>query len=567
MALEQQKVWEIVGHALTQKMDIPEFQRPFVWEPDQVKLLAESLYLEYPIGTFLLWDSSEYNEAKAAQGFDTALWVVDGQQRTTALCLLLGQKPYWWQDATNWNETLRRYDVLVNVMPPTKGSVEFALHSPERRADHRWVSIRDILRKDKVEALTPLAQELVEQVSGESAKLLEIFGDVHANLQGLWKIRDSQIPIIKISHEVEDVAEIFARLNREGTLIREADVILAVAAARNRGWVREQYLPFQQELEDRGWDLEAGVFIRTMTGISRGRARLKEVPKEFWSPPQFAKVWQQAKETISETLKRLAEFGILSTDIIPSKNSLIPLFAAHHQWKGTKDYRFENVFRWFLLANRDGRYTGAATTTLDEDCQAISRALNFDSAVETLIRRLRISPTFEAQEFLSRFDRAAGNRFLRLILYLVLYKREARDWLDGTRLGYDRSGIAVTGGFRPHWHHIFPRSMLRNAGIPDEEIHPFGNITVMNEATNVRRLSSKFPSRYIDEFIIPAERLSPHVIPKPFLDAAQQGAAAIEAQWNISNYRDFSATRAAELANAANAFLDELKGEPHTKTS
>ncbi|MCS6927839.1 MAG: DUF262 domain-containing protein, partial [Candidatus Binatia bacterium] len=115
MAIEQLKVKEIVRQAVSKNVDIPEFQREFVWDPEQVKKLAESLYRDYPIGSFLLWDSSEYQEAKSAQGSQASLWIVDGQQRTTALCLLLGQKPYWWSDARSWNEALSRYDVLVNL--------------------------------------------------------------------------------------------------------------------------------------------------------------------------------------------------------------------------------------------------------------------------------------------------------------------------------------------------------------------------------------------------------------------------------------------------------------------
>ncbi|MDW8012708.1 MAG: hypothetical protein RMJ47_06970 [Bacteroidota bacterium] len=100
--------------------------------------------------------------------------------------------------------------------------------------------------------------------------MLDLFGKVHARLQRLWQICERDIPIIKINHEVEDVAEIFARLNQEGTRIKEADVVLALAAVRNPGWVREEYIPFRDELEDRGWDLEAGVFVRTMTGTWQG---------------------------------------------------------------------------------------------------------------------------------------------------------------------------------------------------------------------------------------------------------------------------------------------------------
>lgn len=115
-------------------MDIPEFQRDFVWDPEQVKLLAESLYREYPVGSFLLWDASEYQEAKTAEGTQAALWIVDGQQRTTALCLLLGQKPYWWATTDDWNRALERYNVMANVLPNDGGDrLEFALSNPIRQ--------------------------------------------------------------------------------------------------------------------------------------------------------------------------------------------------------------------------------------------------------------------------------------------------------------------------------------------------------------------------------------------------------------------------------------------------
>ncbi len=147
--------------------------------------------------------------------------------------------------------------------------------------------------------------------------------------------------IIKITHEVEDVAEIFARLNQAGTRVKEADVVLALAAVRNPGWVREDYLPFRNGLEERGWDLDAGIFIRTMTGIGVERARLREVSKDFWNPENLRGVWKETAECITEVLKRLAEFGITSDELLPSTNSLIPLFVLHHQWRERPELRFQ----------------------------------------------------------------------------------------------------------------------------------------------------------------------------------------------------------------------------------
>lgn len=548
MALEQLKVREIVKQAVSKSVDIPEFQREFVWDPEQVKLLAESLYLQYPVGSLLLWDSLEYSEAKTAQGTQASLWIVDGQQRTTALCLLLGHKPYWWPDTQDWNKALDRYDVMVKLLPGEKGSrLEFALPNPIRRKDPRWVSVRAALCLEDVKDLTSLARTTVKRLSDDSDRQMELFGLVHGDLQQVWQIREDDIPVIKIGHEVEDVAEIFARLNQEGTRIKEADVTLALAAVRNPGWVRQDYLPFLNELESRGWDLDAGIFIRTMTGLGHGRARLAEVPKAFWSPANLPLVWKKTRDIIWEVLKRLAEFGISSPRLLPSTNSLIPLFVLHYRWGDKGGYSFSSVLYWFLLANRDGRYSGSAITSLNEDVRTITEATSLAEALVELRKRLRMSPEILDEEFLNRYDRA-GNRFLRLMLYLVLFREEARDWVNRTRLGYDKTGGPLSAGFQPQWHHIFPRKILKDAKTPDDEIHALANITVLNESTNVKKLLSKPPKHYIEEYGVNSGLLREHAVPETFVN---------DTDWSTDNYQDFLIERAQLLARKAEALLHE----------
>ncbi len=560
MALEQLKVREIVKRAVSKDVDIPEFQREFVWDPEQVKLLAESLYRDYPVGSFLLWDSSAYQESKTAQGSQASLWIVDGQQRTTALCLLLGRKPYWWPDAQDWNKTLKRYDVLVNLAPDGEDDrLEFGLPNPIRRQDPRWVSLREILSREKVEDLTPLAQEVAKQIAKEPDTVMQVFSTIHGRMQRLWQIRERDIPIIKITHEVEDVAEIFARLNQAGTRVKEADVVLALAAVRNPGWVREAYLPFRNDLEERGWDLDAGIFIRTMTGIGVGRARLRDVPQNFWDSQNFPSFWKQTKDCIAEVRKRLEEFGITSDELLPSTNSLIPLFVLHHKWRESPGYAFKRALHWFLLANRDGRYSGSAITTLNEDVRAITEAQTFEDALKRLHERLRVSPQIADDEFLLRYDRA-GNRFLRLMLWLVLFRRDARDWVDGTRLGYDKTSSNVTAGFQPQWHHIYPRHLLRKAGKSDDEIHALANITVLNERTNVNKLAGKEPWRYIQDYKISRQALEAHLIPASFAEVRETGSSdEPKEKWEVENYETFIRERAQLLANEANDFLSELE--------
>lgn len=211
MALEQRKVKEIVKDAVSKTIDVPEFQREFVWDAEQVKRLAESLYHDYPIGSFLLWNSSEYQEAKTAQGTSPSLWIVDGQQRITALCLLLGTKPYWWPDALDWNRALEKYDIMVNIWPETPdGRLDFALSNPIRRKDPHWISLRQVLCTEDISKLTMIATDIARRLTNDK-DYPEIFGQLHARLNQLWQIRERDIPIVKISHEIEDVAEIFKR--------------------------------------------------------------------------------------------------------------------------------------------------------------------------------------------------------------------------------------------------------------------------------------------------------------------------------------------------------------------
>jgi hypothetical protein len=48
--------------------------------------------------------------------------------------------------------------------------------------------------------------------------------EVYARLDRVRKIRDREIVAINIDHDLEEVVEIFARLNSKGTRVKEADI-------------------------------------------------------------------------------------------------------------------------------------------------------------------------------------------------------------------------------------------------------------------------------------------------------------------------------------------------------
>ena len=114
MAYESVKIRDVVGRSVSHTWSIPEFQRGFVWKPTQVRDLAESLWLDFPIGSLLVWNSQQQTEERIVRDAQRpTLWVVDGQQRATALSILFGRKPYWW--ASDWDKTTRKYDIRFDI--------------------------------------------------------------------------------------------------------------------------------------------------------------------------------------------------------------------------------------------------------------------------------------------------------------------------------------------------------------------------------------------------------------------------------------------------------------------
>jgi hypothetical protein len=139
-------VRDIVKRSVEHNWSIPEFQRGFVWKTTQVRDLVESLWLDYPVGTLLIWDSSGPVQTRSAtDAQDPAQWVVDGQQRATALCILSGRKPYWWASSSDWDKLVRKFDIRFDVH--TKSTPFFVVANAATRkvTANRYIPVRDIL--------------------------------------------------------------------------------------------------------------------------------------------------------------------------------------------------------------------------------------------------------------------------------------------------------------------------------------------------------------------------------------------------------------------------------------
>lgn len=511
-------------------LNVPEFQRKYVWGPSKVAALVDSLWRGYPIGTLLLWEST-YDSPRTALGTQgQKLWIVDGQQRITSLALLFGKKPYWWSDAAQWNKYYERFDVLVNIAKE-KDAIEFGLINPVRRKSPEWVSVRRVLSSEN---LSELAIEVAEKLGKPNS-----FVEIHEKLQSVRKIEAAPLYEIIVDHDLEDVAEIFARLNTAGTKIRESDIVIALVAAKQQGWIRNKFDPFLKDLEQKGFDFDPSVIVRTLAVVGHGSARLRDVPQTFWEESDdFDEHWRRTREAISGVIRNLMEFGVLSSDLLPSLNVLIPVFILKAFFP--QDFNFRRAFYWMLIATRDGRYSGSAITVLDHDTRRIKTKTSFDDAIAELSAPIQTQRTFKPEDFREEYT----DRFLRLMLYLTAFNAEAKDWINqDVRIGFDREDNEINEGFKPEWHHVFPRKLLRGS-FEDSAVDSLSNIVVLNEKAN-RSFSAKPPKQYLREHAVNDDRLAEQSVPAGDL-------------LDLSRFKEFLDHRSKLLAETTTAFLENL---------
>jgi hypothetical protein len=530
--IQPETVRRLVEKVAIGDLDIPEFQREFVWTKDQVKDLLDSLIRGYPIGSLLIWDLSEYTSGRYIHEPQSRRkeWIVDGQQRIVSLCLLLSRKPYW-MDTDEWNNLLSKYKIKINVL-----TLEVALEFPGLKKDPRWVYPQNILSIKSDEELEKIASELSIKIDNK------LFTKIYSNIKKVWDIQNIEVPIIKITTSLEDVATIFERINNAGTRTKLADVALAYIAAYNKGWIREKFLKYLNELEESGFYFDPTLLIRAITAIGENKVVLRDVSMDFLKNKDnvLDNAFSSFKRGMERMIRDFTEAGILNSELIYAKNTIIPLIYLYHKF--VDQYDFNRAFHFFLLALAQGRYSGSSESTLQEDINTIRDAHSFEEAIEKLHEKL--NPIKVTKDIVRNTVHYQGEgRFLKLVLYLIVYKNRAVDWFTGVRLGFFMQN-EINRDFTIEVHHFFPKSLLKSVGYTEDKRESLANIVFINPGTN-KRLREE-PLVYIKKYRINLEELKKQLIP---ID---------EKLWRLENYEEFLDKRAEIVSNEINNYMKNL---------
>jgi hypothetical protein len=520
---------------------IPDFQRDFEWKPWDVRDLMRSIFLDYYIGSLLLWKGKDENfEALSCEevyGFkgkgNRQHIVLDGQQRLTAIYyaftapeipLPTRSNPYYYYIhvdrfmAEEYDQAFE-YDWNKRRRKKWDSSIETQY---EEHIFPLWMigkGGRELYKWSDGYATYWKAKAVLAVEEGDSDTQTRAMAcaenalkfDEH--IQGI--IEQYQISYIELDREigVDKVCDIFTQINSKGVQLDVFDLINALLKPKGLQ-LKHMWREAMSRLDFVDSD-KMNVYVLQVMSIIRqyycspkylyfllpGQEKTVRNPdgsrrKEILIPTivDFEKRWHAAVDALEKSIKVLQhpqEYGAISSKYLPYV-SILPAFAAIRQHaKSVPPNRQMDAQRkirhWYWASVFTNRYSGSVESTAARDFLDLKEWIEDDAAQPGMIAEF--SQRFRNLEF--RKETNTGSSIYKGVFNLLVLKG-ARDWMTSDVPQHDELDD----------HHIVPVSRGKeDLGLKGDAIHTILNRTPLTADTNRKVIGSKLPNEYLPELI------------------------------------------------------------------
>jgi hypothetical protein len=490
MGLANDKIITQVEDLLLGRVVIPSIQRDFVWMRPDVRDLFDSLYRGYPVGALLLWKTDLAVPFKTAAVVQTArsahppLYLLDGQQRLTSLAWV-----YRPESKADGRLIDLRFDVRTE---------EFLNPSAVQRKDPLLFPV-SVLLQENVQFYEVL------QRAGVSFEAPE-FGTWTQRLQKVNNIRQHQIAVITYeSDDYEEVAELFARLNKGGRRLSKGDLVHSAIAARWSDGL-ETMDAFHQELRDSDFALNREAVLRLMSLLAgTGAHHIRLIGAEV-GEAALKEAWQATERALRFAVDFLrGECSIPRSEVLSSPNvAIVPALLLHHRDGKLRPGEADLLRRWVYTAMAFSHYSLQVEGRLEAEARLI-RSRAGEELFTELIRRASGPRSVDSPLNPRDLEQKYSTHPFFKLLYIAALRGGARDWATNIAI----NDQPMSSGAKIEYHHVFPRARVQ-AAYPKEEWNSLANLAFVTGQTN-KMISAKLPAEYMAH--VAAERLAEQWIP------------------------------------------------------
>ncbi len=519
-----------------QAIELPNFQRDFLWEIDKSYDLFDSLIRDIFIGVFIFGqpdsgmyvrgiDTRKRSEIKAQrkkrtinkgstvvlrdsrfmqEHTKTARYriILDGQQRITSLY-----------------RAVKGFDEVWIILAPPNKTPNSTIYSLENNlfkvngkpsAEHLSIKISDVYdiitnshREKKIREDYYDSQPYVQKILNDPDLSEEVYeAEFDRYLESKKEIeyiiiKEKLLSYYLLDMSIDKFALFFERSNSLGIQLSFIDVLSAKIIGT---------FNLREEIENKeslyNTKLVPEILVRAIAFYVSGKdGGTYSIEKGFilrtLQTEHFEQHWEDVVKCYNDSLSFLvANRFICNPEYLPYDNILIPLLVFRREFG--KDFnnisQAQNEFLtcWYWHTMFSQRYSGASNETTISDCITLSRVAkeNYDFSGYTLHGLMR-SP-FEVSDATDLFDIVRpSNVIYKSVLNMLNFNLNngLPSWTNSSRI--DFSGKVDD-------HHIFPKSYLKEMKVPDDQINCIVNRTLMPKITNII-VGRKSPTEYISE--------------------------------------------------------------------
>ncbi len=577
---------------------IPEIQRPFIWKPRQVRDLIDSLYTGYPTG-YLIVSQSPNMKLKDGTLSEGKNILIDGQQRVTSLMTSIAG-----YEIIDSEFERKRIKISFNPLAGEEEEV-FKVQDNAILKDKKWIKdIAEVFHSEFKRG------SFVTNYCNQNP---EIDSDkLHNILDNLIGLKNRQIGVITLNKDlsIDEVTEIFIRINSQGAKLNQADFAMSKIAANEKyegNMLRkaidyfshlavqpEWYPEMTKDKEFMGskyantikwlkddreeiFDPGYGDILRVSFMYKFGRGKMKDLVsllggrdfetrdyKEEIAEESFSKLSEGVldfvnKYSFSNFVLSLKSAGFVSSRLINSQMTLDFAYTLYLILCGDnkidKTQIKHYVSKWYVFTTLTSRYISSPETAMDQDIRKISEKgfLEYFNEVEDAY----LSDTFWEIGLVQNLETSAINSpFFNVFIAAQVHASDNSLLMNGTKV---RDLITTMGDV----HHIFPKGYLQKNGITDRsKYNQIANYTYLDTQTNIS-IGERTPSDYfktvfhqcdtkhlkygnISDLKILKENLDANCIPQSVVDM------------DFSHYSDFTLERRKMMAKKIREYYYSL---------
>lgn len=494
--------------------------------------MIDSLYNGYPTGYLIIWQNPTVRLKDGREAGGTKI-LIDGQQRVTALMTALAGQQILTEDYEQ-----KAYKIAFN--PLAKDDEErFAVQTPAHVKSKNWIPDISVVFKPDFNAFN-FINEYIQNNPETSSDV------INRAIQKLLDIRTCQMGTIILvpDLDINEVTEIFVRINSQGKRLNEADFAMSKIAADSKyggnilrkaidyfchlavdpnfyeklsatddEFMKSEFAGLLKWLKDDKeaiYDPEYNDMLRVCLMHKFGRGKLGDLVsllsgrdfetrtyKEEIADESFAKLTAGVKNFMNEYnfknfVLAIKGCGFISEKLLNSQMTLDFAYTLYLLLSNSKDIDKIEVKRlvqkWFIMSTLTSRYIGSPESQMDKDLRSIA-AKGFKEYFRE-VEEAELSETFWTVGLVQNLETSSINSpYFNTYIAAQVWNAEASLFSNTTKVA---DLISVMGDV----HHIFPKEYLKQNGYEDKaKYNQVANYTYLDTGVNIS-IGKKAPNEY-----------------------------------------------------------------------